>query len=99
MRDHADELADANLVVFGVSFDSVSANRKFAEKYSFPFLLLSDEDRAVGMAYGAAKSKDAGYASRISYVIDPDGKVMLAYPKVDPGTHLDQIFMDLRLKG
>lgn len=95
MRDQAKDVAAAGLTVFGVSFDGVEDNRAFAEKFSFPFLLLCDTGREMGMAYGAAASSDEGYAKRISYVIDEQGAILLAYPKVDPGKHLDVILSDL----
>ncbi len=95
MRDHADRVDAAGLHVLGVSFDSVEDNRAFAERFSFPFGLLCDVGRSVGMAYGAADAPEAGYAKRISYVIGEDGRILHAYPKVDPNTHLDQVLGDL----
>ncbi len=95
MRDHADRVDAAGLHVLGISFDSVDANWAFAEKFDFPFRLLCDVDRGVGMAYGAADAPEAGYAKRISYVIGEDGRVLHAYPTVDPNTHLDQVLGDL----
>jgi peroxiredoxin Q/BCP len=82
-------------VILGVSFDSVAANKAFAEKFSFPYQLLCDTDRAIGMAYGAAESVTQATAKRISYVIDKDGKVKAVWGKVDVKAHtadvLDQI--------
>ncbi len=95
MRDHADRVEAAGLQVLGISFGSVEENRAFAEKFDFPFRLLCDIDRSVGMAYGAADAPDAGYAKRISYLIDEDGRILHAYPEVDPKTHLDQVLGDL----
>lgn len=95
MRDHADRVAAAGLEVLGVSFDTVEENRAFAEKFSFPFRLLCDTTRTLGMAYGAADAPDAGYAKRISYVIGEDGRILHAYPKVKPDQHLDVVLRDL----
>ena len=95
LRDQATAVDAAGITVLGVSFDSVEDNRAFAEKFDFPYRLLCDTDRSLGLAYGAAGSADEGYAKRISYVIAEDGKILLAYPKVDPKTHLDQILGDL----
>ena len=95
MRDRKDEASARNLEVLGISFDSVEENRAFAEKFDFPYKLLCDVDRAVGLAYGAADSADAEYAKRISYVIDEEGRIQLVYPKVKPDAHLDQILEDL----
>jgi peroxiredoxin Q/BCP len=95
LRDHKDRTDAAGLEVLGVSFDSVDENRAFAEKFSFPFRLLCDTERAMGMAYGAADAPDAGYAKRISYVLDEEGRVLHAYPKVKPDGHLDAVLEDL----
>lgn len=81
--------------MLGISFDGVAENRAFAEKFDFPFPLLCDTDRSVGLAYGACDSKDAGYPARISYLVGSDGRVAKAYPDVDPGRHPDQVLQDL----
>jgi peroxiredoxin Q/BCP len=99
LRDRNAEVRAAGLEVYGISFDSVDDNRRFAEKFSFPYPLLCDPERKVGMAYGAADKPDAGYARRISYVIDEQGKILLAYPKVNPNEHLDAVLRDLAKKG
>lgn len=70
-------------MVLGVSFDTPEENRAFAEKFNFPFKLLCDTSRQMGIAYGATDDAKAEYAKRIAYVIDPEGKVKQAYPKVD----------------
>jgi peroxiredoxin Q/BCP len=78
-----------------MSFDSVEANRKFAEKYGFPFRLLSDPDRRVGLAYGAADDTQAPAARRISYLIDPAGKIHTVWPKVDTKVHHDEVIAQI----
>ncbi len=96
MRDQASQVEAAGITVLGVSFDSVEDNRAFAEKFDFPYRLLCDTNRELGIAYGAARNADEGYAKRISYLIGEDGKILLAYPKVDPKGHLDQVLNDLK---
>ena len=66
-----------------MSFDSPEENKKFAEKFNFPFPLLSDSDRKIGMQYGACDSSKDEYARRIAYVIDEEGRIAQAHPKVD----------------
>ena len=48
------------------------------------------------MAYGACKAPTDGYAKRITFVIDEQGKVIHVLPKVDPSTHTDEM---LKLVG
>ncbi len=74
-----------------MSFDTVDENRAFAEKFDFPFLLLCDVDRKLGLAYGAAESPSDGYAKRISYLIGPDGTVERVWDKVDVKAHADDV--------
>lgn len=81
--------------MLGVSCDSPAENRAFKAKFDFPYDLLSDEDRAVSMAYGAAQSADQGYPARISYLIGPDGRVAKVYDKVVPAEHPSQVLADL----
>ena len=78
-------------MILGVSFDTVEENRAFAEKFSFPFLLLCDTEREIGLAYGACTSPDAAAARRISYVIGPDGKVQQIWGKVDVKAHVADV--------
>lgn len=77
-----------------MSFDDVEANAAFAKKFDFPYKLLSDSERQAGLAYGACTDAKAGYASRISYLIDEQGKIAVAYPKVVPRDHPGQVLAD-----
>jgi len=70
-----------------VSFDDEQSNAAFAKKFDFPFPLLCDTDRQIGLAYGAAESDKDEYARRIAYVIDEEGKIAQAHPKVDASTY------------
>lgn len=69
--------------IVGASFDTREENADFAKKNRFDFPLLCDTDHKIGLAYGAASDPKDEYAQRIAYVIDENGKVAQAYPKVD----------------
>ena len=77
--------------ILGASFDTVNENAAFAKKYNFPFPLLCDTQREIGMAYGACDSRDADSAKRISYVIDPQGKIEHVFSKVNAGKHPEEL--------
>jgi peroxiredoxin Q/BCP len=81
--------------VLGVSYDPPAKNRQFAQKNNLPFLLLSDTDHELAKAVGAARAL-IPLAKRISYLVGPDGTVMMAYPDVDPKTHASQALNDYR---
>ena len=72
-RDRIREFENKQVAIFGVSFDTVEENRAFAEKFSFPFPLLSDPDRAVIRAYGVLGP--GGLVRRSIFMVDPGGRV------------------------
>ena len=79
----------------GVSFDQPEDNKKFREKFEFPYDLLSDTTKATSIAFGVADA-DARNASRMSVLIGPDDKVVKAYATVKPVEHPDQVLADLK---
>ena len=74
LRDSYAELQQKGVKVFGVSVDTVDAQKEFAEKDHLPFELLSDPDKKVIRAFGVPLFKDA-YASRQAYLFR-DGKLI-----------------------
>ena len=81
--------------MLGVSYDTPEKNRLFAEKNALPFRLLSDSNHELAKSVGAARAL-VPFAKRISYLVGPDGVVLEAYPKVDPGTHANEVLEDYR---
>lgn len=79
-----------------MSFDPPAANAAFRAKYDFPFPLLSDTERTLGLAYGACPDAKAAMAKRISVVIDAEGRVAKLYEKVDARAHPQQVLDDLK---
>lgn len=85
-----------DVVVIGISKDSVASHQKFAEKYELPFLLLSDPELKAIQAYDVWKEKKLyGKVSmgvvRTTYVIDADGTIEMVMPKVKPDTNAAEI--------
>jgi peroxiredoxin Q/BCP len=100
IRDVYDEFEKKNVKVFGVSGDSVEKHKKFAEKHELPFTLLSDPDKEIIEKYEALKNKSMFGKTflgiqRCSYLINPEGVIVKAYPNVDPAKHADEILQDL----
>lgn len=95
-RSQYERFESAGVVILGASFDGPAANAAFAKKFDFPFALLCDTDRALGMAYGACDHPDASHAKRITYVIDDKGIIRHVLPKVDPAAHTDQVWALVR---
>lgn len=99
IRDHFAAYKRAKITVFGVSPDSVKSHAKFVEKYELPFTLLADADKEVVQAYGVwGKKKFMGKeymgVSRVSFLIDPKGKIAKVYPKVKPEEHAEEVLAD-----
>lgn len=88
--------AKKNAVVIGVSRDSVSSHTKFAEKYSLPFILLSDPELQVIQAYGVwQEKKNYGKVSmgvvRTTFIIDEAGNIAHVMPRVKPDTNAAEV--------
>ena len=85
-----------DVVVIGVSRDSVSSHLKFARKYGLPFILLSDPDLTAIRAYDVWKEKKLyGKVSmgvvRTTFIIDKKGIIEKIMPKVKPDTNAAEI--------
>lgn len=101
LRDAWQDFGKVNAVVFGVSADSVKSHKKFEEKHSLPFLLLSDESKDMINAYGAwGKKKFMGREYdgiyRWSFLVNPEGKIEKIYKDVKPKEHAKQVLADLK---
>ncbi|HEV8456470.1 MAG TPA: peroxiredoxin [Gemmatimonadales bacterium] len=68
-----DSLFGPDVVLVGISADSIETHQRFASSLNLPFRLLSDPDQRVSKQY-ASKDK-GGYNRRTVYVIGPDGRV------------------------
>ena len=85
-----------DVVVIGVSKDSVKSHAKFAEKHELPFILLSDPDLVAIQGYDVWKEKKLyGKVSmgvvRTTYIIDENGIIEKVMPKVKPDTNALEI--------
>ncbi len=94
------EFRDKNIEVIGISKDSVASHIKFAEKFSLPFVLLSDPDRIAIEAYGVWQEKKmCGKVGmgvvRTTFIIDESGNIERIMPKVKPDTNAQEILAAL----
>jgi thioredoxin-dependent peroxiredoxin len=100
VRDHRSDYARARATVLGISPDPVAKVKKFHEKQSLNFPLLSDEDHAVADAYGVWVEKSM-YGrkymgnERTTFVIDAAGKLTAVLRKVKPAEHDDLVLAAL----
>lgn len=91
-RDNLLKFKGLDAVIFGVSKDSLGSHKKFIDKYSLNFTLLSDEDLAVHKLYDTWKLKN-NYGrtymgtERSTFVIGKDGKILRVFRKVKVDGH------------
>ena len=87
---------EKNVQVIGISRDSTESHRKFAEKHSLPFRLLSDPLLDASQKYGVWQEKKLyGKVSmgvvRTTFIIDENGNIEKIMPKVKPDTNAQEI--------
>jgi len=93
-RDAVKRIIVSKAIVFGLSLDSVTSHKLFAEKYNLPFSLLADETGEVSELYDSLR-KLLGYAKRNTFIVDPKGNIAKIYLSVDPKTHSEMVLSDL----
>lgn len=101
LRDNLPKFIKSDVVVFGVSTDSIKSHRKFADKFGLPFTLLADEDKTLVKAYDVYKQKkfmgrEYMGTMRESFLIDPKGKIAKVYEGVKPEVHANEVLADLK---
>ena len=100
IRDEFPKFEATNVVVMGVSPDSVKRQAKFKEKENLPFSLLADENHQVAEKYGVWVEKSM-YGQkywgneRTTFIIGPDGRIEKIFRKVNPNAHSEQVLAAL----
>jgi thioredoxin-dependent peroxiredoxin len=92
-RDRMGDYAQAQIQVYGVSLDSPESHREFREKYNLNFPLLTDEGGRASEALGVLR-ENRKRTNRVTFLLDPDGKIARVYLEVSPETHADEILED-----
>ena len=91
-----EKFKELDVAVIGISKDSATSHQKFADKYSLPFVLLSDPELSAIQGYDVWKEKKLyGKVSmgvvRTTYIIDENGVIEYVMPKVKPDTNAAEI--------
>ncbi len=99
-RDALPDFSKINAVVLGISADSPESHAKFSTKQNLNFTLLSDQEKEVVKLYdvwGPKKFMGREFlgVKRISFLIDPKGKIVKIYEKVKPAVHAAEVLQDL----
>lgn len=96
LRDNYSALTEAGYNVVGVSKDSAASHRRFRDKYSLPFVLLSDTSVQMLQAFGAwgekkMYGKTTSGTLRRTFIFDENGILERVIEKVDTKDHASQI--------
>jgi thioredoxin-dependent peroxiredoxin len=93
-RDASDDYKNKDVVVLGVSVDDEASHQAFTQKYNLNFPLLADTEKTLVQAYDV---DGGGYAKRVTYVIDGDGKIVHVDSSVNTSTHASDVLAALGL--
>ena len=99
-----EDFKSRDVAVIGISKDSVASHLKFAQKHDLPFVLLADPELWAIQAYDVWQEKKLyGKVSmgvvRSTYIIDEQGIIEQAMPKVKPDTNAAEILAYLNKEG
>jgi len=102
LRDNYQLLKKNGIEVIGVSADSQRKHQNFIQKFSLPYKLLADTERAVIEAYGVwGEKRFMGRTfdgiHRKTFVIDENGKIEKIIDKVKSSSHAEQILAELNI--
>jgi peroxiredoxin Q/BCP len=96
-RDAWERYQKAGVQIYGVSSDDRKSHEQFAKEQHLPFPIVADPGHAWSSAFGVPTR--VGIDARVSFLIDPSGKVAKVYPDVDPGIHADDVLRDAAALG
>ena len=94
------EFEKRNAVVLGVSTDDARSHKRFREKYSLRFPLLSDAEHETAESYGVWQEKNM-YGrkmwgiKRSTFIIDEQGRISHIFDKVSPAEHSREVLAAL----
>lgn len=91
-----EQFKNLNVQIIGVSRDSALSHQKFADKYSLPFILLSDPELEAIQAYGVWQEKKlygkiSMGVTRSTFLINEEGNIEKIIPKAKPDTNAQEL--------
>lgn len=97
-RDDWESLRMMGAEVVGVSTQGPESHRKFAEHHRLPFRLVADPEKRIARTYDVLGL--LGLARRVTYLVDPEGRIRDAYrSEVNPTSHIERAKKLLRELG
>ena len=97
LNDGLDELGESGAEVIGVSFDTWETHQRFQAKHNLRFPLAADDDHHIAAAFGVGRMLGLlPVTSRVSFLVDPQGRIAQVWPKVRPGAHAAEVLAAVR---
>jgi peroxiredoxin Q/BCP len=95
-RDAHATIAERGADVWGISPQGTASKLAFREKFELPFTLLADETHEAAEAYGAwVEKQNYGKTywgtARMTFLVDPEGRIARIWPKVKPEGHAAEV--------
>jgi len=91
LRDGYSKFDQKNISIIGISTDSLKTQKKFKKEKELPFELIADSDKKISQKFGVLG--DLGFASRVTFIVNPEGEIAYVFTKVRVGIH-DQEVME-----
>ena len=100
-RDEFQKFTNQEITIVGVSADSPEKQKKFVDKYNFPYLMLCDESHEMLKSYkawGIKKFMGREYEGihRITYIINKEGLIQDIFNKVKTKSHACDILESIK---
>ncbi|AUX16951.1 peroxiredoxin [Flavobacterium columnare] len=90
LSNNFEKFTSLNYVLLGVSADNIKNQKKFSDKFSFPFPLLADENKEIIQAYGVKSNMLGLIPGRVTYIVDKEGVVQMIFEDMNATNHLDR---------
>ena len=87
-RDSFKILQDHNIVVLGISYDSIKSHKLFQDKYQLPFILINDKNKKISKQYG---SDGFLFPARKTILINEKGIVIHRFDQIDIKNQINDI--------
>ena len=95
-RDSYEDFQELGAEVIGISGDSAESHSKFADKYSLPYLFLSDENKKARNAFGVRANLLGLIPGRETFVFDKDGILLHKFNSMNAKRHMPEALTVLK---
>jgi peroxiredoxin Q/BCP len=95
-RDRYEDFQELGAEVIGISGDTESSHKRFANKHNLPFILLSDKNGQLRKLFGVKKNLLGLIPGRETFIFDADGKLILRFNSLSAEPHIRKALKTLK---